>query len=105
MMENRAEFLAITMGLAKVGITVALINTLTREKLLFSALQVAQPKIVIVSALSKANFLSCLEHFDASGVQEPNVWWFGQSKPASYLTYDPLLFLTSSAGWGCMCSG
>ena len=78
MMENRPEFLAITMGLAKVGVTIALINTSAKEKQLYHALTVSQTKVFILTPQMKANYLSSLPFFDETVTAEPCVWWYGQ---------------------------
>jgi fatty-acyl-CoA synthase len=50
MMENRPDYLAVTMGLAKCGVTVALLNTSLSGTLLAHAVTVAAAKHVVVSA-------------------------------------------------------
>ncbi|KAK6099570.1 hypothetical protein MT418_000977 [Batrachochytrium dendrobatidis] len=49
MMENRPEFLAFTMGLAKIGVTVALINTNLTSSLLRHAINVSKAHVLIIS--------------------------------------------------------
>jgi len=75
LMENRPEFLAITMGVAKVGATLALLNTNVKENQLFHAINVAKPKFVIASSLLKANLQSSMAFFPEN--QIPQIWWFG----------------------------
>ena len=50
MMENRPEFLAVTMGLAKAGVTIALININVAGSLLVHAVTVAAARHAVVSA-------------------------------------------------------
>jgi len=83
LMENRPEFLAITMGVAKVGATLALLNTNVKENQLFHAINVAKPKFVIASSLLKANLQSSMAFFPEN--QIPQIWWFGSVENFDYL--------------------
>jgi acyl-CoA synthetase (AMP-forming)/AMP-acid ligase II len=62
MSENRWEFIAVILGLAKIGVTVAMINNNLCEALLQHALDIANTRHVIVSTKS----LSSVMQLDAS---------------------------------------
>ncbi|KAH6600460.1 hypothetical protein BASA50_002283 [Batrachochytrium salamandrivorans] len=69
LMENRPEYLAMTMGFAKIGVTIALINTNLTTQLLHHAISVSAAEVVIVSSAKMDNWLSCCG--EASFVSEP----------------------------------
>jgi len=58
LMENRPEFIVIWAGLAKLGITIALVNPNTRDRALEHALEASGAKVVIVGAEVLANYTS-----------------------------------------------
>lgn len=61
LMENRPEFLSTWMGFAKLGVTVALINTHARGRALEHALATAAPKLVVAGS----ECLEAIEGLDA----------------------------------------
>lgn len=61
-MENRPEFLTTWMGLAKVGVTVALLNTSARGRGFEHALATAEPKLVVIGS----ECLGAFESLDAA---------------------------------------
>ena len=61
-MENRPEFLGTWMGLAKLGVTVALLNTHARGRAFEHALATAAPKLVIAGS----ECLEAIESLDAA---------------------------------------
>ncbi|RKO83076.1 hypothetical protein BDK51DRAFT_15049, partial [Blyttiomyces helicus] len=72
LMENRPEFLAITMGLAKIGVTIALLNTNLTGALLRHAVEVSGARVVIASAVKSANWISV-----GTELSRPvDVWWY-----------------------------
>ena len=50
MMENRPEFFSVYLGLAKIGVKIALINTNTRDAALLHAFEATQTKLVFLGA-------------------------------------------------------
>ncbi|KAI9205492.1 uncharacterized protein BJ171DRAFT_500622 [Polychytrium aggregatum] len=98
LMENRPEFLAFTMGLAKIGVTIALINTNLKGALLLHAIRTAKAKCAVVSMGKLGNWsslgnLGSLGGSEKSGDDEqaqplPPVWIYqgeGQTIPSSEL--------------------
>jgi len=61
-MENRPEFLGTWMGLAKLGVTVALLNTHARGRAFEHALETAEPRLVVIGS----ECLGALETLDAA---------------------------------------
>ena len=59
LMENRAEYLFAWTGLAKIGVTVALINTNLRERALAHSISISGAKHVILGAELADNYASC----------------------------------------------
>jgi len=55
LMENRPEFIEIWAGLAKLGVTIALVNPNTRDRALQHALEASGAKVVIVGAARMAS--------------------------------------------------
>ncbi|KAJ3085019.1 hypothetical protein HK102_000397 [Quaeritorhiza haematococci] len=87
LMENRPEYLMMTMGLAKAGITIALINTNLTGELLLHAINVSGAKVAIVSWNKRDNWAT-LEKYQAdhpsSLSRSVHVWWYageGQNVP------------------------
>lgn len=56
-MENRAQFIAIWLGITKIGAKVTMVNTAIKEKGLVHCLKVTDPKIVIYGAELSEAFL------------------------------------------------
>jgi len=56
LMENRPEFIEIWAGLAKLGVTIALVNPNTRDRALQHALEASGAKVVIVGAEVLPNY-------------------------------------------------
>lgn len=77
-MENRPEYLAITMGMAKIGVTIALLNTNIQENLLYHAILISKAKIIIVSNILKDHWDSCIPFFEDAKIQFPDPWIHGQ---------------------------
>src|SRR5690606_20926090 len=50
LMENRPEFLATWMGLAKLGVTTALLNTHLRGRALAHAIEAARPRLIVAGS-------------------------------------------------------
>eukprot|EP01012_Entosiphon_sulcatum_P048558 TRINITY_DN67049_c0_g1_i1.p1 TRINITY_DN67049_c0_g1~~TRINITY_DN67049_c0_g1_i1.p1 ORF type:complete len:843 (-),score=120.38 TRINITY_DN67049_c0_g1_i1:131-2638(-) len=73
MLENRPEFLAITMGLAKIGVTVALINTNSTGSFLLHAVRIAHAKAFIISDQFRDFWNDC------RGTYTIQVWVFDQT--------------------------
>ncbi|TPX43542.1 hypothetical protein SeLEV6574_g04997 [Synchytrium endobioticum] len=73
LMENRAEYLMICMGLAKAGITVALLNTHLAGALLAHAVSGSGATLAIVSTRLQANWDSVRD----GSVAGMDVWWYG----------------------------
>ena len=73
LMENRPEFLAAWLGLAKVGAHIALINTNLTGGPLVHALTVAEPDLVIVGSELQANY----DAISASIPKHIGVWTLG----------------------------
>lgn len=67
-MENRPEFFFVWLGLAKVGITVAFLNTYVSGKPLLHALDATGAKLVVVGE-------ECLANFDGPELRERVVCW------------------------------
>jgi fatty-acyl-CoA synthase len=67
MMENRPEFIVSWAGLAKLGVTVALINTNVRGRSLRHALETAEAKHLIVGS-------ECLENLSSLGQDIARTW-------------------------------
>ncbi|TPX33507.1 hypothetical protein SmJEL517_g03660 [Synchytrium microbalum] len=72
LMENRPEYLCLTMGLAKAGLCIALINTNLTGDLLRHAITTANATCIIISTAKKSNWESIESHEDG-GV---DVWWY-----------------------------
>lgn len=67
-MENRPEFLIITLATAKIGVTCALINPNYKENVLIHCIESVQPKAVIISEhyhtkFEKLQHQTCIEHY------------------------------------------
>ena len=67
MVENRPEFFAAWMGLAKIGVAAALLNTFARKRALVHALRVTGARVVFVGAECLAQWLEVAP--DLAGVQ------------------------------------
>eukprot|EP00842_Homolaphlyctis_polyrhiza_P005195 jgi/Hompol1/5677/HPOL_004649-RA len=84
LMENRPEFLAMTMGFAKIGVTIALINTNLKAELLHHAISVSDARAVIVSIAKHDNWasLSTIQGASASFAVTKDVYWYaGENMP------------------------
>lgn len=81
LMENRPEFLSWTMGLAKIGVTSALINTNLTGQLLMHALVTSGARLVVVSINKLDNWLSVDEKqlVDDKCPFDRVCWFYGQS--------------------------
>ena len=99
-MENRPEFLAVTMGMAKVGITIALLNINLTSGLLAHAVTVAAAKHVLATAATASHWHTAAalvaERAKADGVILPAVTWFDvgtgkDGEPTSLLALLPTL--------------
>ncbi|KAJ3129623.1 hypothetical protein HK098_000774 [Nowakowskiella sp. JEL0407] len=78
LMNNRPEYLFITMGLAKIGVTIALLNTNVRSNFLKHAVAISDAKLVIVSKTKKhtwQSFETALAS-DHKWKRKLDVWWF-----------------------------
>jgi len=64
LMENRPEFLFTWMGMAKVGVTTALINTNLTGHALAHCVNIAKAKHIIVGAELAESYKSAKDHFD-----------------------------------------
>ncbi|KAJ3192177.1 hypothetical protein HK101_006929, partial [Irineochytrium annulatum] len=73
LMENRPEFLAFTNGLAKCGVTVALLNTNLTGDLLAHAVETSSCRVLICSVKKRGNLLPAMRGF---GKQRLEVWWY-----------------------------
>jgi len=74
-MENRPEYLAVTMGLAKVGITIALINVNLTSTLLAHAVAIAAAKHVLLTVALAEAWRTAAEPLAAKGVSAPVTWF------------------------------
>jgi fatty-acyl-CoA synthase len=72
MMPNRPEYLAIWLGLSRLGVTTALINTNLRGDSLAHCLKVARPRAIIVDAALEIALLPVLRRLD-----RPRTWLHG----------------------------
>nr|KAJ3407779.1 hypothetical protein HK105_003296 [Polyrhizophydium stewartii] len=96
-MENRPEYLAMTMGLAKLGVTVALINTNLTADLLRHSIGVSGARVVIASTAKLANVVTLASAAAAPAAAAAalaaiapatEVWWYAgqdESVPAEVL--------------------
>ncbi|KAI8814851.1 hypothetical protein BJ742DRAFT_192100 [Cladochytrium replicatum] len=75
LMENRPEFLAITMGLAKVGVTIALINTNLKASLLGHAVATSGARVIIVSSSKRSNW-EAIQLPPGASLDSFNIWSF-----------------------------
>ena len=76
MMGNRPEYLAFTMGFAKAGITIALINTNLTGSLLAHAISISTIRLLVISVDMKSlwNGITPINHSIDLGV-----WWFSDN--------------------------
>ncbi|KAJ3105766.1 hypothetical protein HDU97_007586 [Phlyctochytrium planicorne] len=80
LMENRPEFLAFTMGLAKIGATSALLNTNLSGVLLAHAILSSAAKVIVTSVAKFPNLKSAIPHLD-SAKNDLSVWLYqGEGK-------------------------
>ncbi len=96
-MENRPEFLSTWMGLAKLGVTVALINANARGRAFEHALATAAPKLVVVGS----ECLPALESIDAAAQRRFAVYVTSESdapapRTAATGDFDALLARAST---------
>lgn len=89
-MENRPEYLATWLGLAKTGAHVALINTNLKGAPLVHALTVAEPALVVVGTELESAYATARENLSP----EPPVWTLGGGGVAGKL--DAALSAASS---------
>jgi len=88
-MENRPEYLAVTMGLAKVGVTIALINVNLTSTLLAHAVAISAAKLVLLTVGLAEAWRTAAEPLAAKGVNV-RVTWF-DALPSEALDSRPLL--------------
>lgn len=70
MMENRPEFFTVWLGLAKLGVTVALINTQIKERALSHAIETAGAKAMLIGG-------ECMHLFNGIDYRPENVqYWY-----------------------------
>ena len=73
LMENRPEFLATWMGLAKLGVTTALLNTHLRGRALAHAIEAAAPKLLIAGGECAASLATAgVEHLPVFVARDPD---------------------------------
>ncbi len=80
MMPNRPEYLAVWLGLSRIGVTTALINTQLRGASLVHCLKVAGAKRIIVDASLEAALSPVLTQLDR---REPWTAWRGPNRLAA----------------------
>ncbi|KAJ1570008.1 hypothetical protein HK096_006130 [Nowakowskiella sp. JEL0078] len=85
LMENRPEYLFIVMGLAKIGVKIALLNTNVRSKFLQHAINVSDSRVVIVSTAKSFNWQSLESSLRSSPAWNRNLncWWFNGTSETS----------------------
>ena len=88
-MENRPEFLAFTLGLTKMGITIALLNTNITGSLLIHAMEISKVKAIVISSLREENWKSVECESFLEPIVNPNLlqglpifWFLGQGSPS-----------------------
>ncbi|WP_336488009.1 long-chain-acyl-CoA synthetase [Methylobacterium nigriterrae] len=74
LMRNRPDFVAIWLGLTRVGLRVALLNTNLRGEGLAHCIDVAAPRLLIVETALADAFAGTLGHL----ARAPAVWWQGE---------------------------
>jgi fatty-acyl-CoA synthase len=85
LMENRPEYLATWLGLAKLGVPIALLNTHAGGKALAHALEAAGARALIVGSESE-----CMSHAQAAGALEgPLAVWVARDPEARELAALP----------------
>ncbi|UMY15550.1 long-chain-acyl-CoA synthetase [Methylobacterium organophilum] len=93
LMRNRPDYLALWLGLTRVGLRVALLNAHLRERSLAHCLAVAAPCILIAETGLAEALESARPHLDAP----PPVWWQGEgetptlAEAAAGFSGEPLL--------------
>ncbi|KAI8917325.1 hypothetical protein BC831DRAFT_516559 [Entophlyctis helioformis] len=80
LMENRPEYLAMTMGFAKIGVTIALINTNLKGSLLHHAINVSGARVVVASVNKLANWAS-IDVASPFDTPKDVYWYAGQDTP------------------------
>jgi fatty-acyl-CoA synthase len=85
-MENRPEYLCVWLGLARIGVTVALLNTHLRGDALAHCIRIVAPKCVIVGAELTAPMALVRERF-ASDL----AWWVRGGEAEGFATLDAAL--------------
>lgn len=84
-MPNRPEYMAIWLGITRIGAVVALLNTNLTGRLLGHSIAIAEPKHVIVAAELLDAFANAGDQFSV----EPKVWVYGEtSRPLPSLDRD-----------------
>ena len=73
-MSNRPAYVALWLGLSRVGIVTALINTSLTGRSLAHSLQLARPSHVIIETDFVSDFERCGIDWDAAGLAAPRVW-------------------------------
>ena len=79
LMENRPEYIAVWLGLSKVGVAVALLNTNLRGASLAHCISAASPKLAIVSADCADAWDGATEHLS----ERPDLWLHGYTLRAT----------------------
>ena len=90
MMPNRPEYMAVWLGLSRLGVTTALINTQLRGPSLLHSLKVAAPRRIVVDAALAANLAEIAGEMDAA-----TVWSHGET-PAGWRRIDLAVDAVSS---------
>ncbi len=78
-MRNKPDFLAIWLGLSRIGVRVALLNTHLRDRSLAHCIAVAAPRLVIVEVELAAALETALPHLPSP----PALVWQGEGAQAT----------------------